>query len=317
MSWQSIDENTYIDDTLVTCAEYQLFIDGLREQEKYFQPDHWNSYKFRKGKAKEPILGVRHSDATAFCEWLTKREEGDWHYRLPTLEGTNKYRLMNQSYLILGYWTKANTTQRNFAWIGNSPFNPRGIQPTIFKDLEFQHEKEERNPKISIQNTVEDWMLDIDAVIKLILSRKLTSKVDRTINLHHAISRFLEPNFTKLMDNYFKGIEKGRRTTVYINNMVNIQWTWKDAVTRTLTNVFKEANSLDLSYANEAASSIESILFKFVAVAAGGKSVKVKELISTASLSRKLVVDLYTLQERLAGRSPAFEGIRLVKERTR
>ena len=27
---QRIDENTYIDDTLVTCAEYQLFIDEMR-----------------------------------------------------------------------------------------------------------------------------------------------------------------------------------------------------------------------------------------------------------------------------------------------
>jgi hypothetical protein len=30
-----------------------------------------------------------------------------------------------------------------------------------------------------------------------------------------------------------------------------------------------------------------------------------------------IFIDLYTLQERIAGRSPAFEGIRLVKERVR
>ena len=29
MTWHRIDEKTYIDDTLVTCAEYQLFIDEM------------------------------------------------------------------------------------------------------------------------------------------------------------------------------------------------------------------------------------------------------------------------------------------------
>jgi len=30
-----------------------------------------------------------------------------------------------------------------------------------------------------------------------------------------------------------------------------------------------------------------------------------------------LFIDIYTLQERIAGRSPVFEGIRIVKERVR
>jgi hypothetical protein len=61
MSWQRIDENIYIDDTLVTCVEYQLFVDEMREQGKYYQPDHWTSYQFPKGLARESILGVRRS----------------------------------------------------------------------------------------------------------------------------------------------------------------------------------------------------------------------------------------------------------------
>src|SRR5512139_314318 len=81
---QRIDENTYIDDTLVTCAEYQLFIDEMREQGKYYQPDHWTSYQFLEGKAREPILGMRPSDAVAFCEWLTDHQNGEWNYRIPS-----------------------------------------------------------------------------------------------------------------------------------------------------------------------------------------------------------------------------------------
>src|SRR5215216_2360440 len=81
---QRIDENTYIDDTLVTCAEYQLFIDELREQGKYYQPDHWPSYQFVDKQARQPVLGVRQSDTKAFGAWLTQKEHGEWVYRLPT-----------------------------------------------------------------------------------------------------------------------------------------------------------------------------------------------------------------------------------------
>jgi hypothetical protein len=99
---QRIDENTYIDDSLVTCAEYQLFIDELREQGKYYQPDHWTSYQFPKGRAREPILGVRYSDAIAFCEWLTNRGDTDWEYRLPTEKEAQKHLLKRSEHK---YWT--------------------------------------------------------------------------------------------------------------------------------------------------------------------------------------------------------------------
>jgi hypothetical protein len=64
MTWRRIDENIHVDDTLVTCTECQLFIDEMREQGKYYQP----SYQFPKGQAQIPILRVRLSDATSFCE---------------------------------------------------------------------------------------------------------------------------------------------------------------------------------------------------------------------------------------------------------
>ena len=91
MTWQRIDENTYIDDTLVTCAEYQLFIDEMREQGKYYQPDHWISYQFQEGTGREPILGARHADAIAFCDWLTIRDRMGWRYRLPSMSEARIY----------------------------------------------------------------------------------------------------------------------------------------------------------------------------------------------------------------------------------
>src|SRR5688500_16804826 len=115
MSWQRIDENTYIDDTLVTCAEYQLFIDEMREQRKYYQPDHWTTYQFPKGQAREPILGVRYSDAEAFCEWLTNRENGEWKYRLPSQQEAKDYLLTTFIQVPLGYWIIGTENEVQFA----------------------------------------------------------------------------------------------------------------------------------------------------------------------------------------------------------
>ena len=128
MTWQRIDENTYIDDTLVTCAEYQLFLDEMREQGKYYQPDHWASYQFPEGRAREPILGMRHSDALEFCAWLTKQEAGEEAFRLSTSVETMAYPLIHPGILWpLGYWVMGADEQSRFAWIGPVPDNPRRI----------------------------------------------------------------------------------------------------------------------------------------------------------------------------------------------
>ena len=118
MSWQRIDENTYIDDSLVTCAEYQLFIDEMREQGKFYQPDHWNSYQLPDGYAKEPILGVRHSDALAFCKWLTKREDREWQYRIPTTAEADEHPFrLNRGIIPHGYWIAGTDDQSRFTWV--------------------------------------------------------------------------------------------------------------------------------------------------------------------------------------------------------
>lgn len=69
---------TYIDTELVSCAEYQLFLDEQGER----QPDHWQTASFSQGQGLSPVLGVRFADAQAFCAWLTERFGGLWHYRL-------------------------------------------------------------------------------------------------------------------------------------------------------------------------------------------------------------------------------------------
>lgn len=83
-SLQPIDERIKIDMGYVTCAEYQLFLEDMRNQGMYYQPDHWCSHRFPAGEARKPIAGVSLEDASAFCEWLTRRQSGGGgRYRLP------------------------------------------------------------------------------------------------------------------------------------------------------------------------------------------------------------------------------------------
>ncbi len=83
-----LDEDRYVDPELITHIEYQLFLDEKRAQGEYRQPDHWQSYRFAPGEGLKPVLGVRPSDAEAFCQWLTERSGGLWCYRLPKPEET-------------------------------------------------------------------------------------------------------------------------------------------------------------------------------------------------------------------------------------
>ncbi len=79
-----VDETKYIDSSFVTHAEYQIFLDEESAFANYFLPDHWTGGQFPDGQGRAPIVGMRPSDALAFCDWLTRRETGGWRYRLPT-----------------------------------------------------------------------------------------------------------------------------------------------------------------------------------------------------------------------------------------
>lgn len=54
-----LDEKTWIDTSLITHAEYQLFLDDMYARGKYHQPDHWKTTRFSPGEAQSPVLGIR------------------------------------------------------------------------------------------------------------------------------------------------------------------------------------------------------------------------------------------------------------------
>ena len=215
---QRIDENTYIDDTLVTCAEYQLFIDKMREQGQRYQPDHWTSYQFPMGQAREPVLGVRSSDAEAFCKWLTESQGKEWKFRLPIQKETDAFPLKSIGINPLGYWIT--DTKYPFAWVGTVP------KGTYVLELanSFSYTRKFSTPRL----------------IALATAIAHNINLDRNLNL-----------------------------------------------LRDFNNARKLAHELN------------------------------SELDNANELILPIDIEITTLQERIAGRSPAFEGIRLVKERIR
>jgi hypothetical protein len=256
MTWQRIDENTYIDDTLVTCAEYQLFIDEMREQGEYYQPDHWTSYQFPAGEAREPVRGVRHSDAVAFCNWLTNRKGGEWMFRLPTQKELIDYPVMPYLLSPLGVWNKSTDDQPQFSWLVPATSNARCIFLNLNLTLEIDH----------------------------ILDQALIRANGRGIDIEHSLSWVL---------NYTRKFVFPRK--------------------RDFVSIFSRALSVDRNLAHDRAIAFD--LARARALDLGKLLIDERKIAQELELAIDLFIDILTLQERIAGRSRAFEGIRLVKER--
>ncbi|MBW4591295.1 GUN4 domain-containing protein [Aetokthonos hydrillicola Thurmond2011] len=96
-SFVRINEEIEIDNSYITYAEYQLFLDETGESR---QPQNWQRKRFSPGDAKKTIIGISWENALRFCTWL-----GQWyrtrlgnqlsemavHYRLPEKEEINRY----------------------------------------------------------------------------------------------------------------------------------------------------------------------------------------------------------------------------------
>lgn len=64
---------------------------------------------------------MRRSDAIAFCDWLTKQESGDWHYRVPTSKESKNISMRKPG---IGYWIKDGN---EFVWAKSGPISSNSI----------------------------------------------------------------------------------------------------------------------------------------------------------------------------------------------
>ncbi len=107
-------DETALAASLVTCAQYQLFLDAQRLVGRFCQPDHWKAAAMPEDQGFRPILGVRASDAQAFCQWLTEQETQGWQYRLPGQDDRDRFAESEEAFFVglppgSGYWVSTGT----------------------------------------------------------------------------------------------------------------------------------------------------------------------------------------------------------------
>ena len=127
-----LKDETYMDTSLITCAEYQIFLDQQQSLGHYFHPNHWSLYRFATTWGSQPILGICPSAAKAFCNWLTERETGPWRYRLPMLSELDRESpILSNLPSRIGFWL---SDTDKFFWTKN----PMLITETIVNEEEAQ-----------------------------------------------------------------------------------------------------------------------------------------------------------------------------------
>ncbi len=97
-NFAQIDENLSLDNSDITCAEYQLFINdnGCRPQTQ-------KKKSFDKGQAKNIVDGITIDDANQFCLWLSLKninnqlDKLDTWYRFPTPKERKQYKIPEEN----------------------------------------------------------------------------------------------------------------------------------------------------------------------------------------------------------------------------
>jgi Sulfatase-modifying factor enzyme 1 len=283
---QPISENRYIQDTLVMCGEYQLFIDEMRSRGKHHQPDHWGSNQFPGGKAKEPVLGMRHSDTTAYCAWLTERDNNSWAYRLPSQQEWLDFPMQFPVQKPLGYWVQESNGQSQFAWIYLVPGNVRGID--LFHS--FARAFERSNTKPTDQERALNRFLDLMRIFDL--EKTLKQPLDLEYDLKLARKRAREHADALQYDFDLE-------LSMEVDRIQDREFERAIGLARALDRSSERGNAFEFALNQSLARTIDPN----------------RGIDHTFALDLAILVDLLTLQERIAGRAPAFEGIRLIKER--
>lgn len=186
MPWRLINDCSAIDTDLITCAEYQLFID---ETETNRQPLHWKNERFALGTAKQPITGIKPQDALAFCDWLNKQEAGSgFKYRLPTLSEAHQSLIPSSS---IGYWC---TDGENFVLEGIGKTQWENWQDQYQQLLELSCVRDLVEALIFGLESIFELDINLILLIDLIssLSRQYPSTNNRVRARNHSLKRIRE-----------------------------------------------------------------------------------------------------------------------------
>ena len=323
-----INKNTYIDTWLVTCAEYQLFLDEQYTQGKYYRPDNWADYTFPSGFGHTPVLGVRLSDALAFCDWLTARDTGGWRYRLPRFRERRFEVKTNREDLRpnMGYW------------IEDEPFfifsqvNPRYNSLKHFaEDIDFAHafkcfsdldrvttafnrnrphilaRAQERLGDLSPALNL-DRFGDLDLALFLDLDRFLALERALVLDLNRFRVLTIDFPLNFALSSILTRDDIGARDSA-LSRTLDLSCDLALEIARAHDNVL----SHDFVHAHEEAILTLDFILDRDQVVDLAHSLECT-LADALDLTLDLYITVYLLQERIAGNFPAYEGIFIVKE---
>lgn len=307
-----IDDDRFIDDTLITCAEYQLFLDEMRQQGKFFQPDHWQKSQFPSGQAQTPLRGMRPSDTIAFCKWLADRELGEWEFRLPTKEEAYSYPLSVSMAPNIGYWVQNPSDQEiDFIWVSTFrlPIPTQESINNLNRCLDLDRMLERSHDLAS------DADLDDDSSLReaRVIYRGLGSDIARS---RGSTSITVKPDLASEFDlacarAIFRGLE---------GDVVNVHYL-ADAQTRSAKRL--RASDIDIfvdvSQALDRSRDRTLYLKRVIDIVRDVIRDLADEInrASDSELATYIYEDLRVLDKRIKGQLDPLEGIRIIQERKR
>jgi NACHT domain/TIR domain len=339
-----LHQKTYMDTSLITCAEYQLFLDEKRAQGHSHQPDHWETVSFPKGSGKAPILGVRRSDAEAFCAWLTERDPQGWRYRLPFTEELpvqepEQWKILESE---AGYWTSGSHTppRKYSSWedLLDPSFKLMVIE-TRFKWVRQRSPKEFLQHLDSIRDHARDAVNASDFVKYLkcdldkALSRACVCDLDALFTYAHKLDGDLthlkalvdaESFWSRLFSDTRDRAQELALWSIPINAIASLLALDRqhaslssEAVAEACTIAGKLIEDLTRyrQKAEDREFNAEFMSAPADATVIPGRSLPLKRLDESVEAAFDLSLWVHLLQRRLNGTLPPYEGILLVKER--
>ncbi|MCB9078101.1 MAG: NACHT domain-containing protein [Anaerolineaceae bacterium] len=338
----------------ITQAEYQLFLEDRRAEGHYHQPDHWLNLRFPAGQGQLPVTGVRPSDAVAFCEWLTRREGSFWRYRLPRAgeievdfaeeEAIDFWVTTADDSLVLASQTASQTNSTLDHWLNQTLIRALDLD----RDLDMSRDilralANDANlaqalgvaRALELHNALDFARAlthDYDLARNLVLVRALALAHHRARDLAGSLDQILS---RRLEDTYVVTQELDLFRLFDLDN--DLTRARALALTRNPNRILDPAISLKTTWPQVAHFLHWYIRFVALVIAAelmtpllpeqleswlvdiaptpSNKDRVLQELRRLINGYLELYVEFVVLEERMQGNLPAFEGIRLVRER--
>ncbi|MEA2601153.1 MAG: hypothetical protein QOF89_2145 [Acidobacteriota bacterium] len=271
---------------------------------EHHQPDHWHEFRFPAGQALTPAVGMRSSDASAFCDWLSARDSA-FAFRLPQ-PGEMEHHLLiksqNLSGTAEGFWTTD-----GFETVGLFPsFSIHYLEDLIRRDLskeglnfartrahtrDLDHDLDlDRAQHLDrALDRARDLAFDLDRDLAIDRARALDLELDRALDLDRDRGRALDLERNRDRDRAFDlDLDRARDFQLYRE----IRHIWR---------IFSlySARLPDFKY--------RVYLSRLL------KSRKKEQVVSHRAAWLPLYCDLVLLEARIEGIIPAIEGIRIVK----